>query len=317
MSSINQPKHRRPSYAQTETAYRCIMRNNAASANRSPPGTDFGSDNFSYYPEHLVKFAIDKNLVLRLPNDIKEPIEDWQCAGAALDSAIERLYKTFDDQAYRGYPEKKHGHLARTPSNVRSSSAVGSDSTGSEAVSPTELPESFMPIPKPAWRGEQLPPTNGMDTPPFTPVDSGASPTPVIPANGTKATPPDLQRINKQLSSSPPPEYISRRKDSLTPLGSPGFDENAWERYLNSYRVELEDVKITCYGRFNGAGKRIHQLQTELAQDPAYTDVMMEFAVVWNSMKRLIAAYETKVQDLPFPSKTQMWEIRRGMGFPL
>lgn len=290
------------------------MRNRAAESGRSPPGTDFGPDAFSYDQKHLEKFTIPNELSIRLPTEMEDPVMIWRCAGAALCTAMDRLEVTYDMSVYRGYPEKTHLHLSRTSSN-QASSAVGSDNTDS-AISPTMLPDTMM-----SGLGRNVSPMarlpsgqQEIDTPPFTPVDSGASPTPSNPI-GTKATPPDLQRINNRLSSSPPPEYLNRRKDSLTPLGSPCFDENAWERYLKEYDAVLQDVKMVCFPRFKGAADRIHQMQTELAQDKVHTEVMVEFALWWNSMKKLIGAYETKVKDLPVPTKAIMQRERADKGY--
>ncbi|KAF2159411.1 hypothetical protein M409DRAFT_60874 [Zasmidium cellare ATCC 36951] len=297
-----QPAYRRPSWARTEKSYKFYMRKDLA-VDRSPC-SDNGMENFSYDPEHLTIWQMPDHLCERLPQQLGDAVKDWEYAGAAVCTALERIKKLDQQAIYRGYPDKSKHHLSRHTSN-QSPAVVGADTPPmSSPDSPTpSMSSSILPLEKLSFEGLPQRRTNipGMESPPFTPLDSKACPTPVMPTTqkDTHAgAMPDASQLARQLS---PLSIITT--DSSISLPPPAFDENAWETYLSAFKAELADCKEHAWPRFRGYGYTVDRMRVELGQgqEAEHRDVMREFQEWWGEMKLKVGEYEREVREWEVP----------------
>jgi hypothetical protein len=174
-----------------------------------------------------------------------------------------------------------------------------------------------------------------MESPPFTPADSNACPTPEVHGD-SPAWKPDVQQLNRQLSP------LSVRADSITgavvlkpdfkdvcssfssavsssssspPLAC--FDENAWETFLNIYRAELTDLRQTAWPRFKGCGYSIDKVRIECGSKPELKSIVNDFNDWWASTKSKVAEYQVKVKELDAPTIEFVKLERMAKGLPV
>ena len=108
------PLHRRASWGKNQQSYDTYMRNDMAKSRSPTSSQDYGIGNFSYDDKHLVDWKMpDTVSALHLPAQLRDKADDWATSGAALDTALERIEALKADATYRGWPDKKHAHLAR------------------------------------------------------------------------------------------------------------------------------------------------------------------------------------------------------------
>lgn len=300
-TSRSQPHHRRPAWARTEISYGVYIHNERRQS-RSVP--DYGMDNLSYDAGYLWKWQLPNGLAEHLPPQIREAAENWVYAGAAVDTALERVRKMENEAPDRANPVVTHTHLIRRMSEM--SAVVGAEASPiSSPVSPTPLkPTSFdkMLLMHPFTQR----PTNiiGMESPPYTPVRSGsqASSTPsngrVIDVMGTAL--PDPNEITAQLELCP----LKSARESLTSLlpVTPVRNMNAWAHYVNTYNNELEDLRKNALMRLKGYARIIdvHMMEIVWEQDlsPETKAAVAEFETWWKVMEPKVSGYEHKVHSL-------------------
>ncbi|KAF2721509.1 hypothetical protein K431DRAFT_196869, partial [Polychaeton citri CBS 116435] len=285
-----QPNFRRPYWAQHEKSFRTYMRKDLA-VDRSTG--DYGVENFSYDETHLDEWQMPEGLIEDLPTELKQRIDDWQAAGAAVCTALERIQKLYTESLYRGWPERRLSHLSRRTSSMSSSQA-------SPFLPPSMMGTSDRIAPSPlalAISQQMRSPPLGMESPPFTPLDSNC---PGTPTNWTDSKsippPPDLTRIKPELSP------ISCRRDStLSTTCAPIFDENAWETYLNTFRAELDDIRVHAIVRLKGYGYTVDKLRVESGSDAEFKDAVDRFTEWWLMMKEKVRSYDARVKELEEP----------------
>lgn len=313
-----QPLYRRPSWAQSDVSYKYYMRKDLA-ADRSP-GQDYGLENFSYDEAHLVEWQLPEDLDKRLPPQLRDVVMDWEHAGAAVCTALERINQLDGESIQRAYPAKSsHCHLSRQGSRNSRAIETGDTPPVGSPISPTPMmPPSLLPLEKMSFEGLPRRRVIGMESPPFTPVDSHACPTPEIPHLDKDTVPPssmpDYHALSQQYS---PLSAGSRHSNTGTP-GSPSppaFDENAWETYLGTYQAELSDIRHHAWVRFKGAGYTVDRVRVELSQHPEYKPLLEDFGKWWAEMKPKMHAYEEKVKQLQAPSLeyVRMERMARGL----
>ncbi|EME45654.1 hypothetical protein DOTSEDRAFT_71374 [Dothistroma septosporum NZE10] len=300
-----QPVYRRPSWAHTESSYKHYMRRDLA-ADRSP-GADHGLDTFSYDEDHLHEWKMPTKLHERLPDNLKSQVTEWECAGAAVCTSLERIQRLDDDAIYRAYPEKtsRLASLSR-PGSIQGSAGPGAKTPPMSSPIPPipEMPSALLPLDKMSF--DTLPQRRhivGMESPPFTPLDSHACPTPDY-ASSDNNMPPDAQVLTRQLS---PISMRSRAESSSTwadssTSGPAVFDENAWETYLGTFNAELEDLRKYCWARFRGCSHKIDQIRTELSYDKADHGPTEEFNEWWAESKQKMTEFDKKQRELEAPT---------------
>ncbi|KXT14806.1 hypothetical protein AC579_9660 [Pseudocercospora musae] len=338
--TLRQPVYRRPSWAQRDKTYEHYMRRDLA-IDRSP-GHDFGMENFSYDEAHLAKWQIPKDLQDSLPAGLRDTATDWQYAGAALCTSLDRLARLDDESLYRGYPEKSLSHLSRINSMSTAVSGAGIDTPPlSSPVSPTHvsLKSSLVPLEKLSQLNDSVAPRQilGMETPPFTPVDSQACPTPELQGHAPAAMP-DVHQLSRQLSreartdsvtgagmgeaaaaQSEQPQvtgsFSSAMSDTSSIPSGPSFDETAWETFLNAYKAELQDTRSNAWVRLKGCGYTVDKLRVEKGLESEWHDAVEKFNEWWSSMKPQLATYEEKVKQLELPTieLVQMERLAKGL----
>lgn len=147
----------------------------------------------------------------------------------------------------------------------------------------------------------------GMESPPFTPIDSQALATPSNPVEATRPVMPDLQHINTQLSQ------VSLQ-DSFTST-SPVFDESAWDVYVNSVKVELHDLRSNSLLRLKHIGRTIDIFRIEQATDHEVDQEAMQlFNGWWFGVQTKVREYESKVKDLKLPDVNDVRAERMARG---
>lgn len=306
--------HRRPFWAKTEKSHQIYLDN---PRKVTIPG-DHGVDNFSYDNAHIKQWLMPADLAKRLPKELLAWVEDWQKAGAALCTALDRIQELYNNAMSHAYPDKSRNPLARRGSSQQQA-VVGAESPTSIApLSPTPTyPANPILLDKAALMNllqqqqqQQRPAKQimGMETPPFSPVDSVTCATPVSYDQKTKDVLPDLARINSQLSPLNIPE-------ALTPVSPIGFDENSWEYYLKRFKQEKKDNK-ECLSRIKGYGKRIDILHLELSRElkPEILLAVMDFGKWWQSAKPKVSKYEERVKSLAKPKLAYVnieWDMIR------
>lgn len=321
-----QPSHRRPSWAKHEKSYTHYLRTDLA-RDRSPG--DYGMDNFSYDEAHIEQWTIPAHTLERLPDELQKPASEWQFAGAAVSTALERIKRLDDESIYRGYPEPEkstHPHLSRRVSNAQwPATTVGAGPDTPPTTSPasstpvssfTGLPMSMLPHEQVSFNGISKGQTIGMESPPFTPFDSQTCPTPEFPhtAPFTTGGMPDVHALTRQLS----PISLRGRVDSRNIQYNPvAFDESAWDVYLNTFRAEMSDLRSSTLPRLKGLGSTVDKLCVEYARDNQFKDAIDEFRVWWIENKGQAVRWEERARMLEVPSLDHMRKERLSMGLPI
>ncbi|KAI7277743.1 hypothetical protein KC345_g6427 [Hortaea werneckii] len=329
-SSSSVSGHRGPPWSQTQQGLQSML-----SPRRVPrPLTNIDMDhvdNFSYDPQYLKHFTLPGGFDERLPDQLRCEVHNWQKAGAALLTAINRT----NESGLRGldyaYPDatthKPAWALSRRPSTQASEGASATSSTTGLASPPAISPESLKPLdtlasgtlPKQAG----LPDTSmGMETPPFSPIDRGANASPVTGPTATlpKSKPgvPDLAKLNTQLTP-----YTTLNSDSTSTSATPNsdtattkppFNDKSWEYFLGKFENELRDTKIALQ-RFTGYAKRIEVAKMELESDftPEIVLVMTDFKEWWKKTGPQVSNIEHQVDCLVSPTLEDL-DRRAGYG---
>lgn len=358
------PLYRRPSWAKTQVSYEAAMKSEHGRTRSPNTSNDFGVENFSYDDKYLAPFVMPKDLAShdRLPDQLKLFVTNWGCAGAAIDTAIERITKLRAEAVTRGWPDKSQtNHLSRTHWRYTGNSPAISGAESPPLSSPMSpapaLPPALVPLASaPSLTAPELKrptsaamppmpanPPMGMESPPFTPVNSQAPTTPANPADGVRATLPDLSKINTQLTPSATAGAISPSSAStansspllgavapstgtstpIPPKSSPGpstttanaFDENAWETYIRQYRAELTDLQKSALYRFTGHAHNVNTLLREFHGMPEFAEGVKHFQPWWDGIKELTKKYEEKVKatEMPDLEKVKLERAAKGM----
>ncbi|KAK5114787.1 hypothetical protein LTR85_010100 [Meristemomyces frigidus] len=326
--------HRKPKWAVDPCSYSIYINNPRRSANNFRHGDpDYAMDNFAYDEAHLQQWQMPSGLDKRLPAELLANTKDWQKAGAALCTSLDRTHELYKGAMYYAYPDKSNNPFSRRPS-ANGQAVVGASrspmSTTPQISMPTPiLPATIASLEKLALtqslqqQQEQASPevnqVIGMETPPFSPIDSGACATPLSSFDSKtqeKLVLPDLARINSKLSPSQSP------MEALTPVVSgPDFDVNSWEFYLGKYDHEMTDAK-ECLHRFNGYGKKIEILLIELKPElkPEIKLAVIEFAKWYESLKPKVRSCAERVKSLDVPKLEYVsfeWEMARARSMGL
>lgn len=293
--------HRRPSWAQKESTYQTYIKKQAA-GNRAT--ADYGMDNFSYDDTHIPKWQASQQILRHLLPELRDAVETFTLAGAAVCTALERVEKLDEEAVDRMNPAISHGHLVNLRISDQTQARVGAETP------PTSSPTSSMPsMDAPVKVSNQTPliqffpqlPVNmaGLESPPFTPVDSKVANTPVSePLVGPNGTAPDLDSVTAQLSP-----FSSR--NSLTTLSSPGFkvsNEIAWKHFVGEFNEALRDLRENALPGLKGAVHEIERICTEIGWDRTLRMeqkvALDNFGQWWKTMKPKVSTYEEKVQEL-------------------
>ena len=239
-------------------------------------------ENFSYDPEYMTLWSIPMGLLERLPSCLVQVSKNWQKAGAALCTALERAEEFHGKAAMKAYPN-------------------GSRRTSEQAVVGAEKP-----IDSPTM---MLPPPLGMESPPYTPFDSFGCTTP-LDTNLYMQKGLDFARVNHKLSplSLPGDLYPVRTIED-------GFNEVSWEHYCEDYESQIKDCKIALQ-RIKGYGKTINILLIEQRQilKPEVKLAIMEYDKWWASMKPHTQSYEERVRFLELPTLGEATAMARAAG---
>ena len=250
------------------------------------PLLDSTIETFAYDKTHLAMWQMPKDVAKGLPQALITAIEDWSCAGAAVCTSLARIRKLDNDSIYRGWPSKPaYQHLSRH-SSVRSTTVTSDTKTP-----PVSSPEYGPPAAPTAAVLDKIEPIRhrsipGVESPPYTPIDSQTCNTPALPAPEGPIAIPDMQQLARRLTS-------TSRRDSVT-AGS-AFDENAWETYLSQFRAELHDMTTGVWPRFVGCGRTIDRIRVAVAGD------FRQFDAWWIHMRAEVAHTKQRVELLELP----------------
>ncbi|KAI7536949.1 hypothetical protein KC331_g11188 [Hortaea werneckii] len=332
-SSSSVSGHRGPPWSQTQQGLQSML-----TPRRVPrPLTNIDMDhvdNFSYDPQYLNDFSLPDGLDERLPDQLRREVHNWQKAGAALLTALNRTKESGKRAAEYAYPDATTHEpvwpLSRRPSAQASEGASATSSTAGLASPPAISPESLKPLDpfaSASHRKQAGPPDTsmGMETPPFSPIDSGAYTSPVATATLPKTKPgvPDLAKLNTQLSP-----YASFNSDSTTTSATtPGssaatsttprtpFNDKSWEYFLGKFDNEVRDTKIALQ-RLTGYAKKIEVEKMELERDftPEVVLVMMQFREWWKTTGPQVSKLAHQV-DFLLPPRLEDLDVPVGGGF--
>ncbi|KAI6876800.1 hypothetical protein KC318_g17940 [Hortaea werneckii] len=328
-SSSSVSGHRGPPWSQTQQGLQSML-----TPRRIPrPLTNIDMDhvdNFSYDPQYLNDFNLPDGMDERLPDQLRREVHNWQKAGAALLTALNRTKESGKRAAEYAYPDATTHEpvwpLSRRPS-AQASEGASATSPPAGIASPSAFsPESPRPLDSftsgPLRKQAGLPDNAmGMETPPFSPVDSGAHASPVAAATLLKTQPgvPDLAKLNTQLS--PYTSFNSEDSTTTTSATTPGsitaattpktpFNDKSWEYFLGKFDNEVRDTKIALQ-RLTGYAKKIEVEKMELEGNfaPEMVMLMMEFKEWWKTtnpkVRRLALQVEflipPRLEDLDFP----------------
>lgn len=277
-------------------------------------------DNFSYDPQYLNDFNLPDGMDERLPNQLRREVHNWQKAGAALLTALNRTKESAKRAVEYAYPDATTHEpvwpLSRRPSAQASEGASATSPTAGIASPSAFSPQSLKPLDPfasgPLRKQAGLPDTTmGMETPPFSPIDSGAYTSPVATATLPKTKPgvPDLAKLNTQLSP-----YTSFNSDSTTTTSAttPGsatttprtpFNDKSWEYFLGKFDNEVRDTKIALQ-RLTGYAKKIEVEKMELEGDyaPEIVLLMMQFKEWWKTTDPKVRKLALQVEFLIPPT---------------
>jgi len=215
---------------------------------------------------------------------------------------------------HSAYPTKKSGNPL-TPCSSNEQAVVGAQSFPVDSpISPSPLsPITMAQMENLTMTDSRTQQTHampmGMESPPYTPLDSKACSTPEYYTHGKPETAlPDLARINSELSP------LSLALEPLTPV-SPGFDEKSWDHYLKHFDEHIRDNKFAL-SRVKGYIRSIDLLLRELAplMKPEIVLMLMDYKKWWDEMKTKVSTLDERVKSLEVPNLryvTIEWDIAR------
>ena len=262
---------------------------------------DYGEDNFAYDEDHAPDFGFPPDLLKRLPPPVAEQANPFIEAFAAVNTALDRIEALGKEAPDRVDPKITHMHLIHRRVSDQAPTVVGAETPPSPST--PEAQKFSLPAPyTPAWSKKSLMqmipqlPVNmmGLESPPFTPVDSKVATTPVNePLLGPKGMETDLARVSAELS-----------KNALT-IESPGMsvkNEIAWRTYVNQYNAEIDEIKHTAFKRVEGYSRLITKLFHEHLHDGKMSKsqkiALQEFRDWWLKALKKVSELETKVMAL-------------------
>ena len=299
-SSQSQPEHRRPSWAKKESTYRAYI-SNANSRPRAPG--DFGLDNFSYDETYVREWQLPSGLSKHLSQELRDAAHSWVLAGAAVCTALERIQKMDNEAVDRTDPATTHEHLLKRRVSDQTPAVVGAETPAtSSPAAPTCSKPNFVvsctksPLIQPF---PQLPVNMaGLESPPFTPVDSKVPNTPACePLFGPNGTAPDLDSVTAQLYP-----LSSRSSLTMSSLDTAVKNEQAWEYYVGAFNAEVEDLRTKAFTRLKGYTRTIDRICTELGWDRDLSTMekaaLGRFVQWWKVMKPKVSRYQDKVDAL-------------------
>lgn len=298
--SQSQPYGRCADWAKNERSYRRTIENPPI---RPINREDYGEDNFAYDSTHLPDsgFPSDSDLLQRLPPKVAEQANPFIQAYAAVNTAFDRIEALGNEAPDRVDPKTTHTHLISRRVSDQTPTVVGAETPPS--LSTPEAQKLSMPVPYTPARIKkslmqmvpQLPVNMmGLESPPFTPVDSKVANTPVNePLLGPESMETDLARVSAELS-----------KNALT-IESPGMpvkNEIAWRTYVNQYNAEIDDIKHTAFKRLEGYDRLITRELFEHLHDDSMSKsqriALQDFRDWWLEALKEVSKLETKVMAL-------------------
>ncbi|EGP88794.1 uncharacterized protein MYCGRDRAFT_108594 [Zymoseptoria tritici IPO323] len=319
MSTQNQPMNRRPSWAKNKKSYRHYLRTDLAKDRT--PGEDYGLDNFSYDHTHVPKWQLPHDIMEHLPDILRTTAKDWQLSGAAVNTALDRIKVLEAECITRGYPDKTFvNSLSRRVSDLSPSTAPGAANADTPPMySPViaSLGHSNFPNYNDSHDNKKsfdgIPPQQqqimGMESPPFTPLDSQTCSTPeMISPTSSMAPPavPDPHALTRQISTistrSRNDSAASSFNKSFKDSAVAAFDERAWDIYIGSYEAELVDIKTVSMPRLRGQGILLERYSAELIREPQWKAAITDFMAWFATMKPMVADYDRQVKELELPS---------------
>ena len=303
--SQSQPHHRRPGWARNERAYHRYIEN---PPDRPRNQADVGYDNFTYDQAHLAKSMMPKDLLFPLPPPLHEPAKLYVLAYAAVHTAYERIEALDKESPGRGNPESSHKHLVSHRIREGPATLVGAEATPPSITLSTLTPalsNSFNADSKKLLM--QMPPQlpvnmMGMESPPFTPVDSKVANTPVNELlHGNSASNVNFTDLANHVTT-------KLTRTNLTPSTSHESaefttkNEIAYQFYVNQFNAEINDIKSHAFKRVEGYDRMMTRQFFELVHDdeltPKQEAALQEFKSWWTSMKTKIAELKTRVMAL-------------------
>lgn len=336
--SVSAYSSRRPAWAKSATRYNAVI--SSASTRAGKPGGDYGMDNFTYDPEKVSKWQMPENISAeKLPEDLYEASKDWILAGAAIDTALERIQALGEEAAQRAFPTYTHEHLLASRRLSEQGSFIGAISelslvqsnTSTVASTPAtsfSLSDAQSSPPKlntaistsnkkygphPNQLPESITSKPGMESPPFTPItrsgseSSSGARSPAILTNGHKdrAATPDFKTLSAQLSPLMSPSSASFT--SVSDIAEAKVDTAAWSNYLNAYKAELSDLQKTALPRLRGHEYTVQKTLFELRANPPKdltweaAETVFAFAEWWKEAKDKGKERERVITSLTLP----------------
>lgn len=256
--------HRQPPWARTPVSYDTYIRNHDIKLRERSTG-DFGEDNFSYDNTHVSHAQISAVMPGKLSPQLLEVCQNFTLAQAAFDTGIERIEVLNNEAPRRTNPRVTHSHLlSRSSSNtshistsaepglVTSSFSVGTPST---TASTPAYPATCYTLP-PMDSTPHVPVDMcGLESPPFTPIDSHVS---ITPFQYPKSTAPDLGFVTAELSP-----LSVRHQLSVSSPPTRAKNELAWESYLKTLDEEIYDLRHNAFMRLKQFRSEIKTLLKE------------------------------------------------------
>ncbi|KAF2481741.1 hypothetical protein BDY17DRAFT_311401 [Neohortaea acidophila] len=278
----------------------------APSRSRTNP-RDHGLDNFSFDNAHLQDFVVPDGLIQPLPKALADAVANWVYAGAALRTAIDRLHLLDEHVVERPVDASVSSRsdslswepLTPTAADTPATVTIPSDSSATPLIGPGAIAYPSFPVVNPYT---QLPTSMlGMESPPFTPVDSKCPGTPSYSASaaaGPKTvTLPDLHRLNAQLYP------LTRHLSPATTVCSSSPDAEirelkTWEAYVKTYNAEVYDLKYQAVPRFVGCTRTVRKLMVELElcgqMSSRLTAALRAFQAWWAEQSPKAGEYQVK-----------------------
>ncbi|EMC99140.1 hypothetical protein BAUCODRAFT_31453 [Baudoinia panamericana UAMH 10762] len=292
--------HRRPFWAKTEKSLKLYIENPRGSESSAKAHSlkvvDYGIDNFSYDPDQLAAFVMPANLPERIPHELLDKTIDWQKAGAALCTTLNRISLSYNNAVNSAFPHRSKSVSFGTSSDEQATS-------GAAVSSPPESPLSPSPIKAltlhqlekltTTARSEVTLPM-GMESPPYTPFDASSYGSPVSFEKGKEAANliPDLALVDNQLSPLPSLELMS---SAYSPI--------SWEYFTKQYDEQLRDCKI-AYQRVRGYGRTIDIMLIELSRvmKPEIKLATIDYRKWWESLQLKVSELRKVVETLKRPT---------------
>ncbi|TKA25108.1 hypothetical protein B0A50_06173 [Salinomyces thailandicus] len=295
---------RGPGWTPNQKAYESMLRPRRSPRAVSSVDMDH-VDNFSYDPQHMKTFRMPDGLDARLPAPLRPLVHDWQKASAALCTALDRTEETSRHAVEYAYPDTSSNPLS--PISRRSSAQASSGATSNppSTMSPPSMAAlEKLAVDHPRKQACMPPQAVGMETPPFSPIDSGGYGTPASYTTDTHAAReglPDLARLNTQLT--PLSSFNSTTSPSAAAAPGAHFDNKSWEYFLGRFDNEVRDNR-EALNRVHGYARRIDVERMELARElkPEVKLAMMEFGQWWMQVKPQVSGLQERFRALEAPT---------------